>query len=417
MSFKHIVRFLLPLALLSTLFLAACGGSSNTGSSGPSNQKETITIWHGWQGTYLDAKKAIFDAYHAAHPNITINLVQQSSVVDKGITAVKANNGPDILAWVDDSLGRLVDSHTVVPMDQYISSDFVNSTYSKAAAQAVSFNGHVYGVPETVEAITLMYNKKLVNASDLPKTTDDMLTFEKNYKAKHASGYGVVWPTYDAYYNAPWFYGYGAYYVKSDGTVGLNSQQANAAATFISSFKPYLPKQIDGTAASSLFTSGKAAAIIDGPWSYADYAQKAGIDVGFATLPVVSENSNTPASPFVGVKSLWATKNAKDLATVADIMKFYTNKENQVSMIQKTGEIPSNSAAAQDTAVTSNPAIAGYAAQAAVGTPLPNTPYMSALWKPVADALTAIWTGNQTPTAALTAAQNAANKGVQDIKS
>lgn len=132
---KHVLRLLLPLALLCTLLLAACGGTSGGNGSGPSTQKETITIWHGWQGTYLAAKKAIFDAYHAAHPNITINLVQQNSVVDKAITAVKAGNGPDIIAWVDDSLGRLVDSRTVVPMDSYISSDFVNSTYSKAAAQ------------------------------------------------------------------------------------------------------------------------------------------------------------------------------------------------------------------------------------------------------------------------------------------
>ncbi len=415
MSLKHVLKYLLPLAVLCTMVLAACGSTATTSSN--SNAPVTITIWHGWQGGYLDAKKAIFDAYHAAHPNVTINLVNQNNVVDKAITAVKANNGPDIIAWVDDSLGRLVDSHTVVPMDQYISSDFVNSTYSKAAAQAVTFNGHVYGVPETVEAVTIMYNKKLVNASDLPKTTDDMLNFAKSYQQKHPGNYGIVWPTYDAYYNAAWFYGFGAYYVKADGTVGLNSPQATQAAQFISSFKPYLPKQIDANVTKALFTEGKAAATIDGPWSYASYANDSHIDVGFATLPIVVSNNSAPASPFVGVKSLWVSKNAKDQALCADILKFYTNKENQLQMIQKSGEIPANAAAAQDASVTSNPAISGYAAQAAVGTPLPNTPYMSALWKPVADALTAIWTGNQTPAQAMAAAQDAAMKGIQGIQS
>lgn len=417
MSFKRILKFALPLTLLCALLFAACGSSGST-STTPSNAPITITIWHGWQSDYLTAKKAIFDAYHAAHPNVTINLVNQNNVVDKAITAVKANNGPDIIAWVDDSLGRLVDSHTVVPLDQYgIDQNFVTSTYSKAAAQAVTFNGHVYGVPETVEAVTIMYNKKLVSASDLPKTTDDMLNFEKTYSQKHPGNYGIVWPTYDAYYNAAWFYGFGAYYVKADGTVGLNTPQATQAAQFIASFKPYLPKQIDANVAKALFTEGKAAAVIDGPWSYASYATSSHIDVGFANLPTVVSNNSTPASPFVGVKSLWVSKNAKDIATCADILKFYTNKVNQLQMIQKTGEIPANAAAAQDSTVTSNVAIAGYAAQAAVGTPLPNTPYMSALWKPVADALTAIWTGNQTPQQAMAAAQDAANKGVQGIQS
>ncbi|HZR39478.1 MAG TPA: extracellular solute-binding protein [Ktedonobacteraceae bacterium] len=414
MSFKRILTYFLPLVVLCAMFFAACGGSSP--AANPGSQNETITIWHGWQGDYLTAKKAIFDAYHKAHPNVTIKLVFQNTVVDKSITAVKVNNGPDIIAWVDDSLGKLAASRTVVPLDQYLSPSFVNSTYVKAAAQAVTFNGKVYGVPETVEAITMMYNKKLVNASDLPKTTDDLLTFAKNFAAKNPGKYGVIWNTEDAYFDAPWFYGFGAYYVKEDGTVGLKTPQAISAAKYIASFRPYLPKQISYDVASSLFTEGKAAIIINGPWSYSDYKNKAGIDVGFAPLPTVTE-SNTPAMPFVGVKSLWVSKNAKDVATCADILKFYTNTENQLAMIKSTGEIPSNAAAAQDSSVTSNPVISGYATQVQAGTALPNTPYMSALWDPVAKAMTAIWNGSQTPEAAMTAAQTAAETGVKGIQS
>lgn len=421
MSFKRVLTYCLPLALLAAMLLAACGGSTpannNTSSTVDYNTPQTITIWHGWQGTYLDAKKAIFDAYHKLHPNITIKLVQQDTVADKSITAVKAKNGPDIIAWVDDSLGKLVDTRTVVPLDQYISADYLNTNYSKAAAQALTFNGKVYGVPETVEAVTIMYNKKLVNTNDLPKTTDDMLTFEKNYSQKNPGKYGIVWPTQDPYYNAAWFYGFGAYYVKNDGSIGLNSAQGIAATKFIASFKPYLPKQIDGNVAASLFTEGKAAAIINGPWSYSDYATKAGIDVGFALLPTVTENNATPASPFVGVKSLWVSSNAKNPALCADILKFYTNTENQIKMIKASSEIPANLKAAQDPAVSTNPALAGYADQVKNGTPLPNTPYMSALWTPVGSALAASWSGNQTPEAAMKSAQDAALKGVQGIQS
>ncbi|MBO0781510.1 MAG: extracellular solute-binding protein [Ktedonobacteraceae bacterium] len=420
MSMKRVLTILLPLTVLSAMLFAACGGSSGDNGGGQSgnaiNYSGTITIWHGWQGDYLTAKKAIFDEYQKLHPQVKIQLVQQENVVDKSITAIKAKNGPDIIAWVDDSLGKLASSRSVIPVDQYISADFVNSNYSKAAAQAVTFNGKIYGVPETVEAITLMYNKKLVKESDLPKTTDDLLNFAKTYQQQNAGKYGVIWPTEDAYYNAAWFYGFGAFYVKEDGTVGLNTPQAIAATKYIASFKPYMPKQISGDIAKSLFTEGKAAMVIDGPWSYSDYANKAGIDVGFLKLPTVT-SSNNPATPFVGVKSLWITSNAKNPALAADLMKFYTNKENQIKMIKATSEIPANAAAASDSSVTSTQSIAGYAAQVQNGVPLPNTPYMSALWKPVADALTAVWTGSQTPEAAMKAAQDAADKGVKSIQS
>lgn len=420
MSFKRVIKYVLPLTILCAMFLAACGssGSGSSGGSGTSTGPETVTIWDGWASNYVAPKQAIFDAYTKAHPNVTIKLVNiTQNLIQKSLTAVKANNGPDIVAWVDDSLGEMVDSRTVVPMDQYISQSFVSSTYTQAAAQAVQFNGHVWGVPETVEAVTIMYNKKLVSASDLPKTTDDMLNFAKSYQQKHPGQYGIVWPTQDAYYNAAWFYGFGGYYVKPDGTVGLNTPQATAAGNFISSFRSYLPKQIDGTTASALFGEGKAAAIIDGPWSYSQYSGKNNIDVGFATLPVVASNNNTPGMPFVGVKSLWVTKNAKDPALDADILKFYTNAQNQLGMIKSTGEIPANNQALQDPSVQSNPAVSGFATQVKNGTPLPNTPYMTALWAPVANALTAIWTGAQTPQAALAAAQQAAVKGVQGISS
>lgn len=416
MKRSYSILFLASMVLV--LVLAACGGSGGGTGSTSSNQPVTVTIWDGWASNYVGPKQAIFDAYHKLHPNVTIKLVNNTqNLIQKSLTAIKANNGPDIVAWVDDSLGEMVDSHSVIPMDQYLSQSFVNSTYTQAAAQAVQFNGHVWGVPETVEAVTIMYNKKLINASQLPKTTDDMLNFAKSYQQAHPGQYGIVWPTQDAYYNAAWFYGFGGYYVKPDGTVGLNSPQATAAGNFIASFRPYLPKQIDGTTASALFGEGKAAAIIDGPWAYSQYSSKNNINVGFATLPVVTENNNTPGTPFVGVKSLWVTKNAKDPALAADILKFYTNYQNQVSMITQTGEIPANNQALQDPSVKSNPAVSGFAAQVQYGTPLPNTPYMSALWTPVANALTTIWTGTQTPAAALASAQAAATKGVQGISS
>lgn len=407
------------LALLVVMLLSACGGGSSGSNNTNTNKIDysgTITIWHGWQGAYLQAKQAIFNQYMSLHPKVKIVLVHQDQIASKATTAVKAGNGPDIIAFTDDNLGEMALGHVVVPMDQYISQDYLTQNYSPAAASALVFNGHVYGVPEAVEAITLMYNKNLISASELPKTTDDMLAFEKSYEQAHPGHYGVVWNTEDAYFEAPWFYGFGAQYVTPDGKAHLDTPQALQAMQYIASFRPYLPKQQSYDVASSLFTEGKAAIIINGPWSYSDYAGSGKINVGFATLPVITAN-NTPAKPFVGVKSLWMAKTAKNQALVADLMKFYTNKTNQIAMSKADGEIPANSAAADDPSVQSNPAVAGYAAQVKLGVALPNTPYMSALWTPVQSALTAVWNGTQMPAKALSDAQAAATKGIAQITS
>ncbi len=414
---KRVLKYLLPLAALCMMVLAACG-TTPPANTGPNiDFSGTITIWHGWDGSYLAAKQAIFDAYTKMHPKVTINLVRQDNLIDKAVAAVNAGAGPDIIAWVDDSLGKLAKANIVVPLDQYISKDYVEKTYNKAAAQGVEFDGHVWGVPEAVEAVTIMYNKALVTADQLPKTTDDLLNFEKTYEAAHPGSYGVVWNTEDPYFNADWFYGFGAYYVHEDGKVGLNTAEGKAAANYIAQFKPYLPSQISYDVASSLFSQGKAAAIINGPWSYADYKGKAGIDVGFLTLPKVTANNNTPAKPFVGVKSLWVTKLAKNPALAADLLKFYTQKDNQIAMSNANKEIPANLAADQDASVQNDAAVGGFAQQATLGVALPNTPYMSALWTPVQDALTAIWNGAKTPDQAMEEAQTAAEQGIAQLGS
>lgn len=402
-------------SLSAGALLQACGSTSiGTTATQSVDYSGTITIWHGWQGAYLQAKQTIFNAYTKMHPNVKIVLVHQDNIAGKSTTAVKAGNGPDIIAFTDDNLGTLALSKVVVPMDNYITQDFLTSTYSPAAASALIFTGHTYGVPEAVEAITFMYNKALVSASDLPKTTDEMLTFQRSYGAAHPGHYGIVWNTEDAYFNAPWFYGWGTEYVTPDGKAHLNSPEALAAMNFIASFRPYLPKQQSYDVASSLFTEGKAAVIIDGPWSYSSYATSGKIDVGFATLPTIA-STGTPAKPFVGVKSLWAAKTARNLPLVADLMKFYTNKANQVAMSLADGEIPANTASDDDSTVQAKAAVAAYAAQVKLGVALPNTPYMSALWTPVANALTAVWNGSQTSEKALADAQTAATKGIEKI--
>jgi arabinogalactan oligomer / maltooligosaccharide transport system substrate-binding protein len=399
------------LALLG-MVAAACGGSSTPTTT--LTRSGTITIWHGYEGTYLDSKKAIYDAYTKLYPSVTINLVHKPTLTDAVTAAAGASQGPDIIAWVDDQIGKWQKLEAIKPMDSYVDSSYMNAQFTKAAVDAATFDGKIYGLPEAVEAISLLYNKKLVNATDVPKTADALVTFAKNYANSKPGNYGVVWNPKDAYFQAPWIYGNGGFYVKADGTVGLSTAGTKAGFNYVASFKGSMPAGVDYGIADTLFKEGKAAMIINGPWSVADYT-KAGVDYGIATLPTVG-SSNKPAAPFVGVKTLMLGAYSTNPALAADIMKFFTNKENQTQMVQTTKEIPANKLALADPKVQALTDIAGFGAQVKNGVPLPNTPFMSALWDPVAKALEAVWTGKQSVDAALSDAQSAAEKNVAQLK-
>lgn len=405
------------LLALTAIVIAACGGGGGSSNNTATvNHSGTITIWHGYEGTYLDTKKAILDSYMKQYPNVTINLVHKPNLTDAVTAAAGANQGPDIVAWVDDQIGKWVKLEAIKPIDGLagVDSSYMNSTFTKAAVDADTFEGKIYGMPESVEAITIIYNKNLISANDVPKTTDALVSYAKSYPTSHPGGYGVVWNPKDAYFQAPWIYGNGGYYVKADGTVGLNTSGTKAGFNYIASFKGAMPAGVDYGIADTLFKEGKAAMIINGPWSVADYVH-AGINYGYATLPVV-QGSTKPASPFVGVKTWMLGAYSTNAALAVDVMKFFTNQANQTTMVLATREIPANKAALADPKVQAIPDIAGFGAQVKNGVPLPNTPFMSALWDPVAKALEAVWTGKQSVDAALSDAQSAAEKNVAQLK-
>ncbi len=401
------------LLAMTTILIAACGGGGG-GESNTLNRSGTITIWHNWEGSYLDAKKAIFDAYTKQYPNVTINLVHKPNLSDAVTTAVPAGQGPDIIAWVDDVIGKFVKLEIIKPLDGLgVDMSYMKANFSQAAVDADTFEGKIYGMPETVEAITMIYNKDLISADQVPKTTDDLLTFAKSYKTAHPNQWGVVWNTKDAYFNAPWVYGFGGYYVKPDGTVGLTTDGTKTGFNYVASFRGQIPAGVDYGVADTLFKEKKAAIIINGPWSVADYG-KAGVNYGLATLP--STRDGKPVSPFVGVKTLMVSANAQNPRLAVDVIKWFDNKDNEISQSVANKEIPANKLALADPSVQAIDQVKGFGAQVNNGVPLPNTPFMSALWDPVAKALEAVWTGKQTVNDALNAAQTAAQANIAQLK-
>ena len=382
---------------------------------GNSSAKTTITIWHGWTGSYLAAKQAIFAAYVQQHPDVAIKLLNVSDIGTKARNAVPAGVGPDIIAWVDDNIGQNALVGVIDPIDGKagIDQNFLTQNYSPVAASAMTYDNHIYALPETMEAITFFYNKKLITADKLPKTTTELKQMMAAYSQAHPGQYLAVWNPTDAYYNAPWVYGAGAQYVDAQGTAGLNTPEALAAGQYIRSLQGLMPKDIDTNVADGLFNDGKAAMEISGPWRVADL-QQAKMDFGIAKLPAVDFGKTGPAKPFVGVKCLMLAHGSKNSDVALDIMKFYTSKTQEEAMVKQTGEVPANTAAAADLA--SDPIVAGFNAQATDGVPLPNTPYMGALWDPANKALTALWTGSDDPKKILTDSQAVATDAIAKMK-
>lgn len=432
---KKRLVFYLASIVVASLILSACGGvtveetpppegnagedsgqnNEDTGEMEPAPEEVTITVWHGWQGEYYNNIATVFAQYEEANPGVTIELVEVPDLSDKIVTAVPAGEGPDIVAFANDWIGRLSEADIIIPLDDYLDKAAYEATFTPLAVQSQTYKGSIWGFPEAMEAITLIYNKALISEDQLPQTTDDLLVNAAQWQTDHEGEYYFVYTAKnDAYFSAPWFYGNGAYFVHEDGSVGLDTEGGLAAGEFLAELRATMPEEIDYGIADTLFKEGKAPIIMNGPWYIAD-VEAAGIDYGMATIPVIS-TTDTPGMPFVGVKTLMVTTVSEHPDIAVDVLEFFTSAESQVFLTEKNKTVPTNLAAINDPAVQALPTVVSFTEQAAFGTPMPSSPYMSALWDPVAKMLEAIWTGGATPAEAIQTAQQAAEANIEGMK-
>jgi arabinogalactan oligomer/maltooligosaccharide transport system substrate-binding protein len=326
--------------------------------------------------------------------------------------AVPSGQGPDIIAWVNDQIGKNALSEIIQPLNEYgVDQAYLEQNFTPVAAQAMIYNDQVYGIPESMEALTFIYNKKLITEADLPADTDALVAKSKEYNGPDKYFF-VYNAKNDAYFSAPWWLGSGVQLVTPDGTTELGSEKGVAAGNLIKSFTEIMPKELDYSVADTLFKEGKAAIIMNGPWSIADY-QNTGLDVGLATIPVVS-NSGQPGKPFVGVKLLMLAANAKSPQPAVDLMKYYGSTEVQAQLAKVNKQVPANAAAQEQ--VKSDPIIAGFIAQTANGEPLPNTEFIDAMWDPISKTVEAIWTGASPPEQAVQDGAALFEEKAQDLR-
>jgi arabinogalactan oligomer/maltooligosaccharide transport system substrate-binding protein len=424
----HKFRYAMPILLIIVaVILAACGGSAPTADA-PSAASEpsvlpqstrtleptetamseapiagnwtcpkdtpTVSIWHGWQGVYLTNIEAIFDDYQRTCPNVKLKLLQKPDMNDVVATAVPAVEGPDIIAWVNDQISRNAETGIIVPLDNSIDMAAFDRTFIPTAANAMKYAGKTWCYPESMEAITMIYNKDLISEADLPTTTDELLTKAAAWNAANPGSYYFVYNAKnDAYFSAPWWQGAGVTIIDEEGNTTFASDAGYAAGEFINNLRDVMPDEIDYGIADSLFKDGKAPIIMNGPWYITDL-DAVGINYGLATLPVFS-GTDTPAEPFVGVKCLMLTTNATKRgvdAAAINVMEYYTSKDSQIKLAETNKMVPTNAEAAADPAVTSIGDVDAFGKQAALGVGIPNTPFMGAMWDPIAKGVECIWT-------------------------
>ncbi len=315
-------------------------------------------------------------------------------------TAALAGKGPDIFAWANDVIGDLAESGLIEPVNI---SPKLKAAFLPVALNAYTYKGQVYGYPYDVEAVAMIYNKKLIK--NVPKTMEEVVSFSESLMKKKNGQYGFLYGMSNFFFSFPFLTAGGGYIFKDvNGTlnpkdVGLANKGAISGLNFIHSLKTkgIVPESTDRSNAFSKMKEGKLAMTIDGPWAINDLKNNK-IDYGIVPIPLL--NGKRPR-PFVGVHGFIIRRSSKnkDLAKIL-IEDYLVTKKGVLELYKADPRGPARIDAVEALS-NSNPDLKAFMESAKYGVPMPNIPAMGAVWSAMGNAISLTITDKEKAEAAL----------------
>ncbi|WP_125129961.1 ABC transporter substrate-binding protein [Microbacterium sp. 10M-3C3] len=363
---------------LLALALSGCAGQGSGGGEdgGSADGKVSLTFWNGFTGPDGPALQQVIDDFNASQDDVevTAEIMPWDTLYQKVLTAVAGNDGPDIIAMSAGRMPQFAQQGMFEGVDDYYEDSANDSAaLAPAAIEASVFDGVNYGVPVNFTPMMMYYNKDLFEAAGLdpeaPPTTWDefaamvpQLTVDDNGDGKpeqYATALGDH-ETVPVFMSLPW--GTGGGVVSDDGKTSMLGEPASIEAldfwVDLVKNQKASPLGLSGADADKLFTTGKAATEIVGPWMTTGF-DEAGLNYGIAAPPAGPDSDAILAD----VVSMGITSGADDATKQAayQFFKYWNSKEGQITWSSGSGFPPNRADVADQVTSSPYPAVFGAA--------------------------------------------------------
>lgn len=345
-----------------------------------------IRIWHQKdlaERNLMIKQVARYNAEHKDH-QVEILWKENEELRSMFIIAAMGGTGPDVIYGPSDNVGVYALTNTIQPLDTALGSDFYSAFSADGAAM---YEGKKWSVTDQVgNQLTLVYNRKLV--PNPPKTLDELVQMgQKLTKDTNGDGrvdqYALVWNFREPFFFIPFLTSYGGWLMDEKGNPTLDNDQTAQAIQFVLDLRDkykVIPKELDYDTAETIFKEGKAAMIINGPWSWGGY-KDAGVDFGLAKIPFNTQ-TNLWSTPTFMTKGYMVNVNAQGekLRYIREVLRYLTGAEVQREMTEALSTIPTNRAVFDE--MTKNPSVTlkGAIEQYQQSRATPTNPRLRQIW-------------------------------------
>lgn len=407
--------------------LSGCAGTAATESNG---DRRVVTIWY--DGTEEESVKRLEPEFEAMHQEIDLQfeIIPYSDLSTKEMVACQSLAGPDIMwqsyAWTNSfaKMGLLTSYSEYLEKSEAI---HLEEDFDATALELGTVDGKIYGLPWSMEAMCLVYNKDMFREAGLdpenpPENWEELiecaqkLTVDKNGDGTTDQyGYGLVGNlTGNTWFRfIPELWSAGGEVANAEMTQGiLNSPEAIEAMTYytdlLTKYKVAPEGAVNNGAAEirTLFNNKNVAMYIDGQPAVKNIQKDApDIDVGVALWPGKEGSLNAG----LGGYYIATPKNAANPDDAWTFIEYFLSKEVQEYF---PVSFPAN-LKARDTDRFKDEISQTFATQLTHTKnfqPLPDTPAAQQI---ILDAVQSVLTGMSTPEDALNQANEALYQTLQ----
>jgi multiple sugar transport system substrate-binding protein len=365
----------IPITILAAgamLALAACSGSPASTTTDQSGGKVTLTMWTGFTGGDRPGYAQIVKDFNASQNKIKVvqDVQPWDTIQQKLPSAWLTGQGPDLAAPSSDPnvIAQYVKTNSVLPITNIGSGagQVDASKFAPVLKKEFTYKGKLYAVPANYATLSLYYNKKEFAAAGISGPPTTVAEFQADAQKLTINGgrtqYGLaladnntiqMWPILQ------WLEG-GDIVNSKNCSVVQTAKGQNSLKTWSDLVvnDNIAPVGLTGAESDALFSAGKAAMEMNGPWAAPGF-KSAGIDLGIAKIPVGVNGPVTLAS----TAPLAISAKTKYPKQAEQFLAYYTSKAVQKKFSLTTGFPPTRSDLANNPQLKADPTIATFAAQ------------------------------------------------------
>jgi arabinogalactan oligomer/maltooligosaccharide transport system permease protein len=378
---------------------------------------EHVVLWHSYRGDEEKALVAVVKTFEerqrARGEEVTVEVlaIPFEAYAAKLEAAVPRAHGPDLFIQAHQWMGSYLDESLISPIGAAFPDEDV-AAFDKGALAAVTWKGVRYAVPLANKSVALYLNEALVPPRPAPReptfaTLESLLALRPTLPS---GAYPLAYTADNAYYHAPFLHSFGGRLVtEEDGKTafGFHGDGAEASLAFVRAMMLHgaIPEEPGGALVKELFISGRAAAVIDGPWLAADLGPSLAIHYRVEPLPRLAA-TGAYLQPLLTVEGVFVTHAGAARPVALELARWLGGAEAGLVRADQGLQVVPRPALWDDVRLAGRANLRAFHDAAANAVPMDATRGMQASWEPANQAIKKVLRGDQEPGPALAEAKH-----------